>query len=76
MRAVIHRPHPPAAPQQETVTALSLAALLEHLHATTAGLSTDEAARRLAQYGSNALPEKHISPFVKFLTAFWGRFPG
>ncbi|WP_226854631.1 cation-transporting P-type ATPase [Acidithiobacillus ferriphilus] len=36
------------------------------------GLSAAEAARRLAQYGANAIPEKHLSPLRQFLGYFWG----
>lgn len=39
------------------------------------GLSSAEAARRLAQYGANAIPEKHLSPLRQFLGYFWGPIP-
>ena len=39
------------------------------------GLSAAEAARRLAQYGANAIPEKHLSPLRQFLGYFWGPIP-
>ncbi|MEJ2450222.1 MAG: plasma-membrane proton-efflux P-type ATPase [Gammaproteobacteria bacterium] len=39
------------------------------------GLSSQEAARRLEQYGPNALEEKHVNPFLKFLSYFWGPIP-
>ncbi|MGC9160121.1 cation-transporting P-type ATPase, partial [Acidithiobacillus sp.] len=39
------------------------------------GLSSAEAARRLAQYGANAIPEKHLSPIRQFLGYFWGPIP-
>lgn len=39
------------------------------------GLSSSEAARRLAQYGANAIPEKHLSPIRQFLGYFWGPIP-
>jgi H+-transporting ATPase len=41
----------------------------------TAGLTEAEAARRLAQYGENALQEKHVSALVKLLSYFWGPIP-
>ncbi|MFV2068833.1 MAG: plasma-membrane proton-efflux P-type ATPase [Pirellulales bacterium] len=39
------------------------------------GLSSDEAARRLAQYGPNALEEKRVSPLLRLLGYFWGPIP-
>ena len=39
------------------------------------GLSAAEAAKRLAQYGENALQEKHVSPLLKLLSYFWGPIP-
>jgi H+-transporting ATPase len=40
-----------------------------------AGLSEAEAARRLAEFGENALPEAHVSAFLRLLTYFWGPIP-
>jgi H+-transporting ATPase len=40
-----------------------------------AGLSEAEAARRLAQYGENALEEEHVSALVKLFSYFWGPIP-
>ncbi len=39
------------------------------------GLSSDEAARRLAQYGPNALKEKKVSTLRKLFGYFWGPIP-
>jgi len=39
------------------------------------GLSGEEAARRLEQYGANALEERHVSPLRRFLGYFWGPIP-
>jgi len=39
------------------------------------GLSRDEVARRLAQYGPNALEEKKQSALLTFLGYFWGPIP-
>ena len=39
------------------------------------GLSTAEAARRLADYGPNALEEKKTSTWVKAMKGFWGPIP-
>jgi H+-transporting ATPase len=41
----------------------------------TQGLSAEEAARRLTQYGENALREAHLSPVRKLLSYFWGPIP-
>jgi H+-transporting ATPase len=39
------------------------------------GLSSDEARKRLVQYGANAIREEHVSRFRKFLSYFWGPIP-
>ncbi len=39
------------------------------------GLSTAEAARRLQQYGPNAIPEPKPNPWLQFLKKFWGPVP-
>ena len=39
------------------------------------GLSAEEVARKLQQYGPNDIPEKKASPFRKFLGYFWGPIP-
>jgi len=39
------------------------------------GLSSGEAARRLAQYGPNELPENKKDPWLLLLEAFWGPMP-
>ncbi|KAI8867626.1 calcium ATPase, partial [Ramicandelaber brevisporus] len=49
------------------------AELEELLHTDhTTGLTTDEAMRRLEQFGRNELPEKKTNPFLKFLSYFTG----
>ncbi|KAI8872980.1 H(+)-ATPase [Ramicandelaber brevisporus] len=47
-----------------------LEALLQTDHTT--GLTTEEAQRRLEQFGRNELPEKKTNPFLKFLSYFTG----
>ncbi|WP_297062562.1 plasma-membrane proton-efflux P-type ATPase [Thermococcus sp.] len=39
------------------------------------GLTTEEAKRRLREVGPNEIPEKKVSPIVKFLSYFWGPIP-
>jgi H+-transporting ATPase len=39
------------------------------------GLSTDEAQKRIQQYGFNEIPEKKVNPILKFLRYFWGPIP-
>jgi H+-transporting ATPase len=39
------------------------------------GLSEDEAAKKLVQYGPNELPEHRVNPFRKFFGYFWGPIP-
>lgn len=39
------------------------------------GLSQQEHAARLAQYGPNKLPEQEVNMFLKFLSYFWGPMP-
>ena len=39
------------------------------------GLSSEEVARKLQQYGTNEIPEKKVSPFRKFMGYFWGPIP-
>ncbi len=48
---------------------------LGHLPDTATGLSQAEAARRLAQYGENALVEHHVSALQRLAGFFWGPIP-
>jgi H+-transporting ATPase len=48
---------------------------LSRLSATTEGLSSSEAQKRLQQYGPNEIPEKKENPLLKFLSYFWGPIP-
>lgn len=41
------------------------------LQCTEDGLTSAQAAQRLEQYGPNKLPEKHISPILRFLGYMW-----
>ncbi|MGA7578780.1 MAG: plasma-membrane proton-efflux P-type ATPase [Desulfobaccales bacterium] len=53
----------------------SAAELWATLATSSQGLSGDEAQRRLAQFGPNALEEKKVNPILKFLGYFWGPIP-
>ncbi len=54
---------------------LSKEELFQKLNSSTKGLSTEEAEKRLEEVGPNALPEKHRSILIKFLSYFWGPIP-
>lgn len=59
----------------EDYAALGVDGALEALGTTELGLSSPEAARRLAAYGPNALPEKRPTPIRSFLKRYWGPMP-
>ncbi len=62
--------------KQEDVEKMGLPELFETLDSSAdTGLSSQEAAQRLEQYGPNALQEKHVNPLLKFLSYFWGPIP-
>jgi len=41
----------------------------------SSGLTTEEAVRRLSQYGPNAIPEAKKHPWLDFLKRLWGPVP-
>ncbi len=45
------------------------------LDTSAKGLSSNEAKKRMEEFGPNALPEKHKSIILKFLGYFWGPIP-
>ncbi len=55
--------------------ALPMPELQAKLGSSPDGLSQVEAQKRLVQYGPNEIEEKKTSPFLKFLTYFWGPIP-
>ena len=59
----------------ESAKTLSNDEVLTRLGVTESGLSDEEATRRLAQHGPNALVEHRVSPLIKFLGYFWGPIP-
>jgi H+-transporting ATPase len=67
----------PAKPSDKTdgLKTLAMPDLLKKLGSSADGLSQVEAAKRLTQYGPNAITEKKSNAFLKFLTYFWGPIP-
>jgi H+-transporting ATPase len=55
--------------------ALAMAELFARLESSPAGLTTGQAAQRLARVGRNALEDRRVSPLTKFLGYFWGPIP-
>ncbi|HEX7574915.1 MAG TPA: cation-transporting P-type ATPase [Candidatus Methanoperedens sp.] len=53
----------------------SISDLKQKLSSGENGISTQEAEKRLMQYGYNEISEKKINPIVKFLRYFWGPIP-
>ena len=49
--------------------------LLVKLHSNTDGLSSDDAQKRLQEYGLNELTERKVNPIIKFFKYFWGPMP-
>jgi H+-transporting ATPase len=60
---------------KDDLKSLPLLELQAKLGSSPDGLSQAEAQKRLAQYGPNEIEEKKTSPFLKFLTYFWGPIP-
>jgi H+-transporting ATPase len=54
---------------------LPLPVVEKRLRSSPAGLTQDEAQKRLAEYGPNEIEEKKASPLLKLLTYFWGPIP-
>jgi hypothetical protein len=61
--------------QLSSATGSAKASIIDANTDTAVGLTDAEAARRLAQFGENALAETHVSVFVKLLSYFWGPIP-
>jgi H+-transporting ATPase len=67
---------PSATGKTTTAPAVSVDEQLRQLESDPQrGLTDEEAARRLGRYGANALRETTVSPFLKFLSYFWGPIP-
>ncbi len=54
---------------------LPMAEVLKQLDTSAQGLTQAEAAKRLATYGPNEIPEHKTNPLLKFLSYFWGPIP-
>jgi H+-transporting ATPase len=64
-----------AAQPEKNEAASKIAQQLRTLNASKDGLSSAEAAQRLAHYGPNAIDEKAESKWRKLLAYFWGPLP-
>jgi H+-transporting ATPase len=60
---------------KDDLKSLPMQDLLKKLGSSPDGLSHDEASKRLAQYGPNAIEEKKTNEVLKFLSYFWGPIP-
>ncbi|WP_158841019.1 plasma-membrane proton-efflux P-type ATPase [Polaribacter sp. L3A8] len=60
---------------QADLKSLSMSELQKKLGTSPNGLTSEEAKKRLAQYGYNDIEEKKTNMFLKFLTYFWGPIP-
>ncbi len=60
---------------EEEAKIASVNELLQKLSSSENGISSQEAEKRLSQYGYNEISEKKISPLIKFLRYFWGPIP-
>ncbi|WP_457751670.1 plasma-membrane proton-efflux P-type ATPase [Thermococcus sp.] len=49
--------------------------VLRLLKTSKSGLTSEEAKKRLEEYGPNEIPEKKVNPIIKFLSYFWGPIP-
>ena len=60
---------------QDQFETLDAETALSRLHTSANGLSAEEAAKRLAETGPNALAEIHVSAWRRMLGYFWGPIP-
>ena len=66
-----------AGSQQQAASdaAAQIASAFDKTNSSKKGLSSDEATRRLAQYGPNALEDRTESKWHELLSYFWGPLP-
>ncbi len=60
---------------EEELKKASVKELLQELSSGENGISSQEAEKRLLQYGYNEITEKKINPVIKFLRYLWGPIP-
>ena len=60
---------------RDDLNSLPLPEVEKKLGSSPDGLTQAEAQKRLTQYGPNEIEEKKTSPFLQFLTYFWGPIP-
>ncbi len=65
----------PSSVDSQNVEKLSIDEVFKLLESSAKGLASDEAERRLAKFGRNALESKKTSLVQKFLNYFWGPIP-
>ena len=59
----------------EKAKTMSIDKIYSNLSTSNKGLNESEVKTRLEKYGYNEIPEKKVSPFVRFLKNFWGPIP-
>ncbi len=67
--------HIAAAPSEQAPTTASIAAVLQQEKTSRVGLSSAEAAHRLAQFGPNTIADRTESKWHKLAAYFWGPLP-
>ncbi|HKJ46812.1 MAG TPA: plasma-membrane proton-efflux P-type ATPase [Balneolales bacterium] len=61
--------------ERTELESIAIEDLQKKLDATSGGLTSDEAQKRLEKYGPNQLEEQKTSTLQKFLSYFWGPIP-
>jgi H+-transporting ATPase len=61
--------------QKDDLKSLTLDEVEKRLSSSPAGLTREEATKRVAQYGPNEITAKKVNQFLKFLSYFWGPIP-
>ena len=64
-----------ATKMKDSLNDLPVPELFHRLNSSDAGLSQEEAQKRLDEYGYNEIEEKQINPLKKFFLYFWGPIP-
>jgi len=66
---------PPVPKTQSHLQTLAMPDLEKQLNSSPEGLTQEEAAKRLTQYGPNELADHKANPLLAFLKYFWGPIP-